>query len=75
MKRFTVKDLRNIIAGLDDETIVLTSAGDHSYLFAYAEVSTVLTENYAYGQYTEDHGEQYTPEAEYGERVPALILG
>lgn len=74
MKRFTVKDLREIIADLKDDTIVLTSSGDHNYRFGYAEVTTVLTENYSYGEYTEDMGEEYTPEAEYGKRVSAVIF-
>lgn len=75
MKRFTVKELRNILSGADDEAVVIISSGDHGYRFAYAEVSTALEENYAYGIYTEDHGETYTPEAEYGKRVPAVIIG
>lgn len=74
MKRFTVKDLRNLINGINDEAVVIISSGDHNYRFAYAKISTALEENYNYGEYTEDHGETYTPEAEYGKRVPAVII-
>lgn len=75
MKRFTVKELRKIIDGVSDDTVVIISNGDHGYHYAYAEVSTALEENRSYGIFTEDHGEKYTPEAEYGTRVPAVIIG
>ena len=75
MKRFTVKDLRNLISSYPDEAVVLISSDDHNYRFAYAELSTALEENYAYGEYTEDHGETYTPESQFGKRVPAVIIG
>lgn len=75
MKRFTIKELRDIIDGLKNDTIVLVPSHDHSYRFPAVEVTTVITENYAYGLYTEDFGEKYTPEAEYGKRVPAVIIG
>lgn len=75
MKRFTVKELREVIDGVSDDTVVIISSGEHGYRFAYAEVSTALEENRAYGLFTEDHGETYTPEAEFGTRVPAVIVG
>ena len=73
MYKMTVKKLREILSEAEADAIVLISNGDHGYRDAYAEVTTALKEdNY---NYIEDHGELYTPEAEYGTRVSVVVIG
>lgn len=74
MRQMTVKLLRDIISESPEDAVVLISDHHHGYRFGHVEVSTALEENTNYGQYLEDHGEQYTPEAEFGKRVSAVII-
>lgn len=73
MHKMTVKKLREILSEAEPDAVVLISNGDHGYRGAYAEVKTALKED-TYN-YIEDHGETYTPEAEYGTRVSAVVIG
>ena len=68
----TVKILRDIISELPDDTLVLTPGGDHSYCPAHALPATALKSSR--NQWTEDHGEEITPEKEYGKRVKVLVI-
>lgn len=73
MPRFlTVRELKEIINELEDNVVVLISDHDHGYRTANVEASTALEEEK--NRYTEDHGEQYTPEADFGKRVPAVLI-
>lgn len=72
MRLMTVKKLREIISEAPEDAFVLVPGHDHSYRDAYAEVTTALKEGPF--QFCEDHGEQYTPEAEYGPRVSVVII-
>lgn len=74
MRQLTVKKLRSILSEAQEDAVVLISNNDHGYRYVYAEIGTALAENLNYGEFTEDHGEQYTPEAEFGKRVPAVII-
>lgn len=72
MRPLTVKKLREILNEVPEDAVVLIPNGDHSYRDAYAESTTALKES-PYN-YTEDHGEKYTPESEYGTRVSVIII-
>lgn len=68
-----VKQLREIIKDMPDEIQLVTSARDHSYRSAGVFSSTALFDAET-GTWTEDHGEDTTPEAEYGKRTDVLIF-
>lgn len=57
---------------MEGGAIVVIPSMDHKYRDAYAIAGSVLKDEY--GEYNEDHGEQFTPEAEYGKRIPAVII-
>lgn len=67
----TVKKLREILSEMEDNAVVLIPSDDHGYRDAYAIAGSALKNQYGYD---EDHGEQFTPEAEYGKRIPAVII-
>lgn len=74
MPRVTrVRDLRKAIEGLPDDAIVVTPAFDHSYSEASVSAGTALYDKKTC-VFSEDHGEEMTPEAEYGKRIPVLIV-
>ena len=68
----TVAQLRKILAELPDNAPVLLSYGDHSYRQPSAFSGTALLDK-KHG-WSEDCGEQFTPESDYGKRVQALII-
>lgn len=68
----TVGDLRKLIDGKPDDMPLVRPAEDHEYRQAYAQVTTALKGRG--GAYTEDHGEEVTPEAQWGKRVPVLLI-
>jgi len=72
MRTLTVKALRALLADAPDDAIVMVPAHDHAYRLADAEVTTALQENRY--SWTEDHGEEMTPEAEYGRRIPIVLV-
>lgn len=57
---------------LDPETVLVIPASDHSYEEACVSPNTAL---YDHGAWTEDYGEESTPEAEYGRRRKVLVIG
>ena len=67
----SVKELKEIIAGLPDETPVVSPGSDHSYRPASAEATTALMERR--NQWTEDYGEDTTPE-KYGKRMKVVVV-
>lgn len=69
-----VKDAKKLLESCPDEAELVVSGSDHSYKRATAIKTTALF-NDKYRQITEDHGEDLTPEKEYGERrVVVLVL-
>jgi len=73
MKLLTVAHLRKLIEHLPDDTRVLRPASDHSYKPAEGMVGTALLESEG-NHWTEDYGEEMTPEADYGKRHKVLIV-
>ena len=67
----TAKELREILATVPDDTPILMPAPDHSYGETSAEVGTALLDE---GVWTEDYGEETTPESEYGKRLQVIII-
>ena len=72
MKALKVKALRALLADAPDDAVVMVPAHDHAYRLADVEVTTALQENRY--SWTEDHGEEMTPEAEYGRRIPIILV-
>lgn len=68
-----VKDLKALIENAPDDAIVVMSGHDHEYRECSCMMTTALKE----GKYswTEDFGEEKTPEAQYGKRLPVLLVG
>ena len=62
-----------LLENVPDESVVLVPNFDHGYNVAGVQQTTVLHGGRA--TYTEDHGEALTPEAEYGKRVNAVVVG
>jgi len=67
-----IKTLKALIANLPDATPVLMAGSDHSYRMADAEVTTALEEDD--NEFTEDYGEETTPEKEYGKRTQVVVV-
>lgn len=68
----TVRELLAKLDGVHPSTRVLLPAGDHSYRDAEVVVGTAL---YAgRGRWSEDFGEGYTPEGEFGKRLPVVVI-
>lgn len=67
-----VGELRRLIECLHDEMPLVRPAHDHEYRTAHAEVTTGLRDRS--GAWTEDHGEDVTPEATWGKRIPVLLV-
>lgn len=67
------KDLKKILATVDDDAVLVRAAGDHSYCECGLHLATGLYDGYE-DAWTEDHGESITPEADYGKRLPVLIV-
>lgn len=56
----------------DPNTVLVTPGSDHSYEEACISATTALWDH---GAWTEDYGEDQTPEAEYGERRNVIVIG
>ena len=67
-----VKQLKALLKKVPDDVLVLVPGEDHSYRKADANVTTALLEEG--GTWTEDYGEDTTPEAEYGKRKKVLVV-
>ena len=71
----TVKQLKELIANLPDDAQVLVPGEDHSYRAASVEATTALREGRGrHSGWTEDHGEELTPEADYGKRMQVVVV-
>jgi hypothetical protein len=68
----TIKQLRDLISTLPDDAKVVTSSFDHGYREVRFKFGTALRDKA--GNWTEDYGEEDTPEAEFGKRVPVLLV-
>ncbi len=66
-----VCELKELIKDLPDDTQMLCATRDYSYRKCKAIVSTVLTDE---SEWSEDLGEEVTPESEHGKRVLAVIF-
>jgi hypothetical protein len=68
-----VGQLKKLLLSLPDDLKLVMPGYDHSYREADASVGTaMLTPDRVY---TEDHGDEYTPEGEdFGKRVKVLII-
>jgi len=73
MRHLTVKKLREIINEAPEDAYVLIPGEDHSLSEASAYVATAM--RLSATDYTEDCGEEWTPEGdEFGVRVPCVII-
>lgn len=68
-----VRDLKKLLENAPDDAPVMVSAHDHSYRETHCQMTTGLMEGP--NQWTEDYGEETTLEAEYGKRLPILLVG
>lgn len=68
----TVGQLKKLLAELPDNTPVLVPAPDHSYRDRVS--AGAITALYAVEGWSEDHGEDVTPEAEYGKRYTVFVV-
>lgn len=66
-----VKQLKQMIANLPDETPVLLEDRDHSYRSATGTHISTLCKH---GRFSHDFGEALTPEAVHGTRRSALLI-
>jgi hypothetical protein len=64
--------LRKLLNNVPDETPIVVPSADHGYLPSTCIVTTALHEER--NKWTEDHGEQVTPEAQYGKRVKVIVI-
>lgn len=69
----TVGQLRQQLASIPDAAVIVTPTSDHEYRPAHVDSTTALYDATA-RCWTEDHGEDVTPEADYGKRVPVLVV-
>ncbi len=67
-----VSDLKRLLQNAPDDALVMVSTNDHGYREAHCEFTTGMMK--MRNQWTEDHGEDTTPEAEYGKRLPILLV-
>ena len=66
------KDILAMLTNADPEAVLLLSVSDHGYREVSITITTALKERR--GTWCEDHGEEMTPEAQYGKRVAALVV-
>lgn len=67
-----VGQLKKLIADLPDDVKVVVPFEDHNYREPRAEVTTAL--HHRRDGWTEDHGEEYTPERQYGKRQKVVLV-
>jgi len=68
----TVRELLERLNSLNPDARVLLPAADHSYRDAAVQVGTALYSRRL--GWTEDFGEEDTPESEYGRRLDVVII-
>ncbi len=67
-----IKKLKEIIKDMPDDAPVLRESSDHAFVECSIENGTALEEDEC--QWTQDFGEETTPEADYGKRIKALLI-
>lgn len=67
----TVRELLEVLRLAPPDAVLLIPGGDHGYTMASASVTTALKSK---REWTEDHGEELTPEKEYGKRVAVVVI-
>jgi len=72
VKARTVGELKALLSDVPDDVPILVNGSDHSYREVSARVGSALLERARH--WTEDHGEDVTPEAECGRRFMVLIV-
>ncbi len=73
----TVAELKKFLeeSQIPDDAIIVLHGSDHSYDKADVYKETALVEKYrGHTHYSEDFGEEITPEAECGKRIPILLI-
>jgi hypothetical protein len=73
MRNLNVGKLKKLIEGLADDVLVVGPAPDHEYRQVDGEATTALIDEESRCM-TEDHGEDVTPEADYGKRITVLVI-
>lgn len=68
-----VKQLREIIQDMSDDVQLVGTSSDHSYRLVEVFPATALF-NSSSRNWTEDYGEDSTPEADYGKRMNVLVI-
>jgi hypothetical protein len=73
-----VGELKKVLGGVADDVSVVMDSDDHSYRETSALVSTALLQKRTkldrWEIWTEDYGENETPEATFGKRVPVVVI-
>ena len=78
-----VSELKALLENCPDGSPIVIAGEDHSYVEVEVVLTTALLEEGTFEgmrkgyrvHITEDHGEQMTPEAEYGERFNVVLVG
>lgn len=73
-----IRQLKQLLAtaeerGLPDTTKIVEPGSDHDFRVVDLHIASALYDVYD-NTWTEDHGEDVTPEADYGKRVKVLLV-
>lgn len=68
-----VAHLKKLLADVPDNAWLVVPASDHTYQRAEVEIGTALYDLNTQ-ILSEDYGEETTPEAEYGKRIPVVLF-
>ena len=66
-----VGKLKQLIENVPDNVSVLIPGNNHDYYSAYGELTTALKSD---REWTEDYGEEKTPESEWGTCTLVLVI-
>lgn len=55
-----------------DNALIVVPSPDHGYRVAKPDVTSALSDNGK--NFTEDFGENLTPESEFGKRIPVIVI-
>lgn len=70
-RHLTKAELLRKIESAPDGALIVVPADDHSYREAHVEESTALFDGHGF---SEDYGEDLTPEKEHGKRIPVIVI-
>lgn len=68
-----IGQLKKWLENVPDDTILVVPVGDHGYKEVDAGLTTGLRNHE--NEWTEDFGEDITPEKEYGKRLMIVVVG